>query len=205
MSIQKLYNDYASKYGERSGLFELILNKFNVNSAIYPGSALHLTPSFYYPETVYINTYSKAKPFFNKEGLLEFVIKHKNYEETPIIRFYSVDYRQKVDEEHNYFDLLISLWAGFISKYCKKYLKIGGILLANNFHGDASMASIIPDYQFFAFINLRNQKYYYSEKKLETFFIPKKEIIITENLLEKRQRGIGYNKTASLYLFKRVK
>jgi len=54
-------------------------------------------------------------------------------------------------------------------------------------------------------INLRNQKYYNSEKNLEQYFIPKKDILITEDLLEERQRGFGYKKTASLYLFKRIK
>ena len=67
------------------------------------------------------------------------------------------------------------------------------------------MTSIDEEYNFFAVINLRNQKYYYSEKNLEQYFIPKKEMLITEDLLEKRQRGIGYKKTASLYLFKRIK
>lgn len=205
MSVQKLYMDYINKYGERSGLFELIKNKFQVKSALYPGSALHLTPSFYFPETVYIDTYSKAKPFFNKEDLLDFVLKNKRYEDPPIIRFYPIDYKKKVNEKDKDFDLLISQYAGFVSKYCKRYLKIGGILLVNNSHGDASMASIDKDYKFFAVMNLRNLKYYYSEKNLEQYFIPKKEILITKDLLEKRQRGIGYKKTASIYLFKRIK
>jgi hypothetical protein len=130
-------------------------------------------------------------------------LENKKYEEKPIIRFYPTDYKQSVDEKEKSFDLLLSQYAGFISKHCKRYLKIGGILLANNSHGDASMASIDNDYQFIAVINLRNKKYYYSQKNLKDYFIPKKEMIITEEYLEKRQRGIGYTKSASLYLFKR--
>ena len=205
MSVQKLYQDYVEKYGERLELFELLNNKFTINNALYPGSALHITPSFFFPLTVYVDTYSKAKIFFKKQNLQAFIKKKKRYEEDPILRFYPIDYAKKIDEKYDFFDLLISQYAGFISKHFKRYLKIGGILLVNNSHGDASMASIDKDYQFFAVINLRNLKYYYSEKNLEQYFIPKKEILITEDLLEKRQRGIGYKKTASLYLFTRIK
>ena len=205
MSVQKLYQDYVNKYGERLSLFELLNNKFMIKSALYPGCALHITPSFFFPLTVYADIYSKSKPFFRKKDLLDFIIKNKRYDEKPIVRFYPSDYTKDFDEEDKTFDLLISQYAGFVSKYCKRYLKIGGILLVNNSHGDASMASIDEDFKFFAVINLRNQKYYYSEKNLEHYFISKKEMLITEELLEKRQRGIGYKKTASLYLFKRIK
>jgi hypothetical protein len=204
MSVQKLYQEYVNKYGERFSLFELIINKFQIRSAIYPGCALHITPSFFFPITVYIDTYSKAKQFFRKENLQDFIINNKRYEETPVIRFYPSDYTKKVDEKDESFDLLISQYAGFISKHCKKYLKIGRILLVNNSHGDASLASIDKDYEFIAVINLRTQKYHYSDRNLEQYFIPKKEMLVTEDLLEKRQRGIGYKKTASLYLFKRI-
>ena len=204
MSVEKIYQEYVNKYGERLGLFELLDKKFNIKNVLYPGSALHITPSFYFPLTVYIDTYSKAKIFFKKQGLLNFVEKNKKYKENPSLRYYPKDFTKPVNEKENFFDLLISLWAGFISKYCKNYLKIGGLLIANSSHGDASMASIDKDYEFFAVINHRNQKYYYSDKNLEQYFIPKKKIVITEYLLEKRQRGIGYTKTASLYLFRRI-
>ncbi|MFX0037200.1 MAG: hypothetical protein ACFE9I_16330 [Candidatus Hermodarchaeota archaeon] len=40
------------------------------------------------------------------------------------------------------------MYAGFVSQSCKEYLKVGGILLTNNSHGNASMAYIDDDYQF---------------------------------------------------------
>jgi len=205
MSVEKLYKEYIKKYGERLELFELLNNKFIIKSALYPGSALHITPSFFFPETVYIDTYSKAKSFFKMNSLTTFITRNKRYEEEPILRYIPSDYKSKIIEKDNYFDLLISQYAGFISKYCKRYLKVGGILIANSSHGDSSMASIDNDYEFIGVIHLRNQKYYYSQKNLEKYFIPKKAIIITEEYLERRQRGVGYKKTAGNYLFKRVK
>ncbi len=192
------------KYGERLELFNLLLNKFKIKSALYPGCALHITPSFLFPLTIYVDTYSKAKLFFANNGLLEFISKHKVYIDKPIIRFYPLNYKKDLKESHNSFDLLISQYAGFVSKYCKKYLKIGGYLIAKNSHGDASMASISNDYEFFGILNHRNNKYYLSQKNLDQYFIPKKEILITEAYLEKIQRGIGYKKSAGIYLFKRI-
>ena len=204
MSVEKLYKAYVEKYGERLELFELLNNKFNIKRVLYPGSALHITPSFIFPETVYIDTYSKAKSFFKMKSLTPFISNNKRYDQEPNVRYLPIDYKNKIDEKDNYFDLLISQYAGFISKYCKRYLKVGGILIANSSHGDASMASIDNDYEFIGVIHLRNQKYYYSQKNLEKYFIPKKAVNITEEYLEKRQRGVGYKKTAGNYLFKRV-
>jgi hypothetical protein len=204
MSAEKLYNEYVKKYGERLELFDLLKNKFKIKSALYPGSALHITPSFFFPETVYVDTYSKAKSFFKINALISFINQNKRYEQEPIVRYYPSDYKRKIGEKEKYFDFLISQYAGFISKYCKRYLKIGGILIANNSHGDASMASIDNDYEFIGVINLLNQKYYYSQKNLKKYFIPKKAILITEEYLERRQRGVGYKKTAGNYLFRRV-
>jgi hypothetical protein len=39
---------------------------------------------------------------------------------------------------------------------------------------------------------------------LGEYFVPKKETDITKEYLEKIQKGIGYKKTASSYIFSRV-
>ena len=99
--------------------------------------------------------------------------------------------------------MLISLYAGFISKYCKDLLKKNGLLLANNSHGDASMAQLDNDFTFFGVINYQNKKYYLKTENLDEYFIPKKNITVTKELLEKTNRGVGYTKSASFYLFKK--
>ena len=43
------------------------------------------------------------------------------------------------------------------------------------------------------------------EENLDAYFTPKRETKVTEELLRKQNRGIGYTKTASAYLFKRVR
>ena len=104
------------------------------------------------------------------------------------------------------FELLISQYAGFVSQYCKKYLKADGLLVANNSHGDASMAFLDIDYEFIGVFNKRSEnKYAMSTKNLNTYFIPKKPRVITQAYLKQIKKGVGYTKYASSYLFRKIK
>ena len=74
----------------------------------------------------------------------------------------------------------------------------------NNSHGDASMSSIDEDYVLVAVIMRRSGKYRLTEKDLDSYFVPKSKVNITKEYVEKIQRGIGYKKSGSVYLFRRV-
>ncbi len=77
---------------------------------------------------------------FNDEKLIPFINKYKEYKTNPEVEFIKKDFAKKVFNNSERFDLLISLYAGLISMYCKENLKINGILVTNNSHGDASIA-----------------------------------------------------------------
>jgi hypothetical protein len=148
------YKDYMKKIGDRYGLFKLLNDTFSITIAIYPGSYIDITPSLFFPTTYYIDTDKKAKKFFtNEKEIIEYIEENKTYDEKTNLRFYSEDYRKKFDDILDTSDLLISLYAGFISKYCKDLLKKNGVLIANNSHGDASMAQLDNDFTFFGVIN----------------------------------------------------
>ena len=66
------------------------------------------------------------------------------------------------------------------------------------------MASIDADFKFIAAVLESGAIYRLSEKELSEYFIPKKAVEVTEEYLEKIQKGIGYTKTASSYIFRRV-
>lgn len=166
---------------------------------------MHIAPSLYIPITIYIDSYKKAKEFFRDKSILEFIYKNREYIQTPVIRFHHSDYNLDLKEKIQDFDLLISQYAGFISQSCKEYLKQGGILLANNSHGDASVAYLDDDYEFIAVIYRSNRQYRLTEKNLDKYFIPKKSSLkVSKNYLEKIQRGIGYTKTAGAYVFRKL-
>ena len=200
----KLYNKYhADNDNERLDLFQLLAERYGIEKALYPGCFVHITPSFIYPSVTYVDTDKRARKFFSDPIIRDFVSKHKIYRLKAEITFHSADYRSDIGEEDESFDLLISQYAGFISQHCKKYLRIGGLLVVNNSHGDASMASIDDDYEFSAAILKRGGKYRLTEKDLDSYFVPKSKINITKEYIEKIQRGIGYRKSGSVYLFRR--
>jgi hypothetical protein len=201
-----LYKKYhIDKEDERLDIFRILAEKFKIKTALYPGSYVHITPSLVIPKVVYVDDYKKTKQFYNNPALYEFIFQKKQYKEEAEIGFHFKDYRKNIDEPKESFDLLISQYAGFISQYCKKYLKAGGLLVANNSHGDASMASIDKDYEFTGVFNKRRaNKYTFSNKNLNTYFIPKKPRKITKTYLKQIQKGIGYTKYASSYLFRKV-
>lgn len=202
----ELYKEYfVNREFERLDLFQLLAERFAVKSALYPGSFVHVTPSFVFPKTTYVDTDKRTRQFFQFPEVLDFIAQNKVYPQRSEVTFHPADYRQALAEPDESYDLLISQYAGFISQHCKRYLKIKGILLMNNSHGDASMASIDQDYEFIAVILRDKGIHRVSQKGLDSYFIPKKPIEVTKEYLEQTQAGIGYQKTASSYLFRRVK
>ncbi len=201
----KLYKEhFIDKQFERLALFQLLSDKFKIKSALYPGSFVHITPSFIIPNVLYVDKDKRANKFFNHPDVQAFIDTNKHYSQTSKFPFVFSDYREDLPLKPESSDLLISQYAGIVSKYCKIYLKKDGLLLVNNSHGDASMAFLDEDYTLQAVINHRNGKYYYSDKELETYFIPRKDMLFCKEEIEKNQRGIGYTRSASLYLFKRT-
>ena len=93
----------------------------------------------------------------------------KVFSEDFVYRFHPISYSSTLSEKEEYFDLLISHYAGFVSQDCKKYLKKDGLLVANNSHGDAGVANEDTDYRFIGVINFRNKKFYYSTNDLEKY------------------------------------
>lgn len=204
-SVLDLYQRYfQERQFERLDLFEIIADRFNVQRALYPGSFVHITPSFIFPDVVYVDNDKQAKRFFGNPEILKFVAGRKVYPQEAKVTFYFADFRDSFDEPSETFDLLISQYAGFVGQHCKPYLKTGGFLLANDSHGDAGLAAIDDDYQLKAVFSVRNGKHRISETNLDEYFIPKSQIQITKEYLEGLQKGIGYKKTAGVYLFQKV-
>lgn len=75
------------------------------------------------------------------------------------------------------------------------------MLLANNSHGDASMAQLDDDFDFFGVIEYQNKKYSLKTENLDEYFIPNKKITVTDEFIEKTGKGIGYKKSANYYVF----
>ncbi len=178
--------------------------EYGISNAIYPGSYIQVSPSFIFPYVVYIDNDKKAIKLFQSDSLIEIVKDRKDYPQDPEIAFHGMDYQQLIDGYQSTFDLLISQYAGFISGVCKPYLRRGGYLLVNNSHADAGMASLDKDYRLVAAVYRNRGKYRLSTTSLSDYFIPNKDIKVTRELLLERKKGVGYTRTAALYIFQKV-
>jgi len=196
--------NHVNKEDERVGLFERLNENFTIKKVLYPGAYAHITPSFIFPDVIFNDVYKKLEQFYDSDEVYDYINKRKKYSEEPKYVYINADFNNQLPVDEGEFDLLISQYSGFISRACKRYLKIGGILMANNSHGDASLASISPGYEFIAVIHKRSNKFTHSTRDMEKYFIPKKDIKITVEFMEKHRHGVGYMKTATDYVFKRV-
>lgn len=201
----QLYTKYfVENQSERPELFRAIRDRYAVTSAIYPGSFLHITPSMIYPHTVYVDNDRRVQAFFDDPEVLEWVQAHKEYDDEPSVQGFQQNYAKPLPVDVGTFDLLISQYAGFVSQQCKQYLKPGRILLVNNSHADAGLAFLDPDYELVAVVNHTNGKWSLGETKLEEYFVPKKAPHPSQAQLLETMRGVGYTKTASNYVFRRI-
>jgi hypothetical protein len=202
----QLYKEhFVDKQFERLQLFLLLNELYDIKSALYPGSFVHITPSFVFPKTVYVDTDKRTPKFFADSRVVQFISKEKKYDQAPEVSFHFADYRKGLELPIESFDLLISQYAGIISKYCKQFLKVNGLLLVNNSHADATIAFLDDDFELITTITHRNVKYKCSSDNLDLFFVPKKREHPIIEEIEKSQKAIGYKKTAGNYLFRRVK
>jgi len=207
MNIPKLYKKFhVDKEHTSIGLFVALNAKYSINKVFYPGSHVHITPSLVFREVIYADSFKNTFKFFEDPETIAFLVANKRYEEEAIFRFYQQDYERSFEGLGNDFDLVISQYAGFVGQAVKSYLKIGGLLVCNNSHGDASLASLDPSYQLIAvYKRLADDKFTISAENLEDYMIPKNGVLpIREDIITKR-RGIAYTRSPSGYIFKKVK
>ena len=191
--------------GDRSRLFRAIGDWKPPDTVLYPGSYCDVAPSFVFPSVTYVDTDKRAAAFFgDAEGVRQIIRRQEGAPDKPEVRFIQSDYTKELDLPEQSFDLLISLYGGFVSESCTRYLRVGGMFLVNPSHGDAAMASIDPRYRLSAVALTRPNGYRVSANKLAEYLVPKEPIEITKELLHRTGRGIGYTKPAFAYLFERV-
>jgi hypothetical protein len=206
--VAALYHEhYVSTSFERLEMFKLLAQHYGEGRVLYAGSFAHVTPSFVFPSVVYVDEDKQARRFFADSTLPAFIAEHKTYPQDASVIFHAADYRQGFPEPDANFDLLISQYAGFVGHYCKRYLKVGGVLVANDSHGDASIALLDSDYVFDAVLTHRGERYCLTHHGLEAYFVPKpkSKTEITPAYLFKHQRSPGYVKTANAYVFRRMR
>lgn len=191
--------------GDRHRLFTAIERVVQAESVLYPGSFVDIAPSFVFDDVTYVDTDRRAAHFFDDHhGVDDIIAQHRQSGSTTKWRFVHADYTSDLQLPNRHFDLLVSLYAGFVSEHCTRHLRPGGHLLVNPSHGDAAMASIDPTYRLAAVVMSRSGDYTVSDNRLDTYLKPKRPTTITADTLHQTGRGVGYTKPAFAYLFRHV-
>lgn len=190
--------------GDRWRLFQAVGDAVTATKVLYPGSYVDVAPSFVWPSVTYVDVDRRAKQFFDdREGVQEIVADQAPAAAGHEFRFIGADYQEPLDLPEEGFDLLVSLYAGFVSEHCTPYLRRGGTLLVNPSHGDTAMASIDERYELCGVVVSRSGDYKVRTDDLDSYLVPKKPVEITVEFLHQSGRGIGYAKSAFAYLFTR--
>ena len=202
---RRLWEKQDQHGGDRHRLFRAVAEAVDVATVLYPGSYVDLAPSFVWPSVTYVDIDQRAGKFFGDEGgVTQLLVEHDADPATHRVRFIRADYTDPLDLEHAEFDLLISLYAGFVSEACTRHLRVGGTLLVNPSHGDAAMASIDERYRLTAVVTSQSGRYSVSSRHLDTYLVPKRDVAVTKESLHASGRGVAYTKSPFAYLFERV-
>lgn len=201
-----LWDKQVHAVGDRQQLFSAVAEAVDATSVLYPGSYVDLTPAFVWPEVSFVDLDRRANRFFaDQDGIDSLLADHGVDPNDRSVSFLHADYQQPLELDDESFDLLISLYAGFVSEHCTRYVRVGGHLLVNSSHGDAAMASIDPRYQLRAAITARSGVHRVSSTDLDSYLIPKRPIDVTREHLHRTGRGIAYTKSPWAYLFQRCR
>ena len=202
---RKLWAKQDQHPGDRLRLFTAVSAAFDISTVLYPGSYVDVAPSFVFDEVTYVDTDRRAARFFSDvDGVDEIIAQQREAGSDTEWRFVPGDYASDLGLPIEHYDLLVSLYAGFVSEHCTRYLRVGGLLLVNPSHGDAAMASIDPRYRLVAVVTSRSGKYSVSRNDLDSYLKPKGPATISAEALHRSGRGVGYTKPAFAYLFQRL-
>lgn len=197
---QKHYSDITF---ERAGLFSLIRENYPCTEVLYPGSFVHITPSFFFPHVVYVDQDPVAGRFFaDSSTIRQYIDRNKLYKRSAYVRFIAQDYTEKLDLRAGQFDLLLSLFAGNVSQSCKRYLKAGGILVTNNFQGDARQAAADHEFQMIAVVSYQAKKYSLLQDPVVERFMPGRAK--RKPYTRQVSRGIEYVEDEDYFVFRKV-
>ena len=167
----KLY--YSGKYDPMIHIFNYLAQTYNIDKVVYPGSFIHIAPSFSFSHVTYIDLFDNIDDFFVDSDVLKYLDLHKIYEETTNIEFF----HQSYTEMKGQFGLMISSNAGSVSIDCKHLIKPEGLLLANNGHNDADNAFEDESYAYLGCFKFTGDKEHVSfvidgeSKKSDTYYL----------------------------------
>lgn len=198
---QPTWATYRSTIGDRSSLFAAIRDAWSPATALYPGSYLDLSPSTAIPSVTYVDTDRRAARFFEDADLVADQLRGRG-DPGARTEFLQLDYTTELPLAPGSFDLLISLYAGPVWDSGSRFLAPGGLLLANNSHGDASLAALDPRLRLVAAVSADGDRYRLDRAALDSYLVPRNPAHADPDRIRAQGRGIGFTRTAFAYVFR---
>ncbi len=197
------WSTYRASIGDRSALFAAIAEHWPVERALYAGSYVDLSPSTAIRDVTYVDTDARARRFFGADDVVaDELAGRTTYDEQPVVRFLAMDYGEPLPVDDESMDLVISLYSGLAWRHTSRYLRAGGLLLANNSHGDASMAALDHTLTLEAAVISRDETYRLSTTGLDTWLVPKRPESLTVEAVERTGRGAAFTRSCFAYVFR---
>lgn len=201
---QALWDKQDQHKGDRWRFFQAVSASVPAQKVLYAGSYVDVAPSFVYDDVTYADIDTRAAAFFaDTKGVRQIICDHGG-NVNGRVAFEHGDYRS-LALQPDCFDLLISLYAGFISEACGQFLRVGGTLLVNSSHGDAALAALNPRFELRAVVTSVGGRYAVTNKDIDSYMMPKKLQSTTAEIIKSSGRGIAYTKSPFAYLFQRVR
>ncbi|MGB5952589.1 MAG: class I SAM-dependent methyltransferase [Ornithinimicrobium sp.] len=196
---------YRESIGDRSEMFHSVASAYGVSRALYLGSYLDLAPSTAIASVTYVDTDKRAAQYFADPTRIEADLKDRAQPGAGVdIDFLAADFTDTLPIDDGSIDLLISLFTAPGWEHCRRYLKPGGLLLANTSHGEASLAALDPELGLVAAIHHREQRYRLDQEGLDCYLIPKKPEAAAAGAIRSSGRGVAYTRSAFAYLFQLI-
>jgi hypothetical protein len=153
------------------------------------------------PKVVYVDNFKGTINFFKHTYLIKaYIDENKEYEQECDMLFLGQDYSQELVLEP--VDLIISQYAGFVGQATKEYLKVGGILLCNDSHGDATLSKFGEDFKLVGTID---ENYKIDDINLDDYFVMPKDKAVDLMNVKSKMKGPKYSISAENYLFQKIK
>ena len=220
--FRKHYGETATE-DQYGAVFRMVKESFqeDIHRVLYPGCFVHITPSLFFREVVYVDSFKGAanqvQRFYDNAQVLDTLVRDPGQCLDHRITFHQVDYRSDFGEPEASFDMVISLNCGPVSAACLKYLRLGGAFLVHNDHGDASLAYTSPELELRSVLYRGAKgeiKWDSSKERLEDCFKLKKtgEPISREQAMKNTKVGrtkwkfrLRGDSKVFFYLFRKIK
>lgn len=155
----KYHQTYVQLKFERKGLFELVSKELGDRKIIYPGSSIHITPSFFFSNVTFIDQSDVTEKFFSHEqDILKIINGQKHYQKEPIIKFILADFTLPIALPRQSFDLAISLYSGKLPRHIQHHLQPKAYLLTGTTFS-AGNQEFLSDWNLLEKITVRDGVY----------------------------------------------